>query len=667
VPARPQGSPFDYDVAFSRNVGFLSEWELQRLRCARVAIAGLGGAGGAHLLTLSRLGIGGFHIADFDHFALENFNRQVGATIHSIGRPKTEVMEDRVREINPEIDLHCFPNGIGAHNVDAFLEGVDLFVDGLDFFAPDIRALVFARARALGIPAVTAAPLGLGVTYLVFTPEGMSFEDYFGFEGRSKEQKLVNFLAGLSPRGLYQGYLVDRHRLDLGKQIGPSTPVAIQLCASVVGTEAFKLLLGRGRVLPAPWCHQFDPFEQRWVRTRVWGGRHNPRQMLKRAIGAYAVRRKHAGQSFEERKPSVVTPALSEMEQILDLGRWAPSGDNGQPWRFRIAGSDSITVLVEDEAAHDVYDFGGRPSLLSAGMLLETIRIAASPFGRGFGFRHVRTGPHQHAIHLELPRDASVEPNPLRTFIKVRSVDRRPYGLMPLTAEQGRTLEACLGEALEIRWFKGPSERLRCARLNARTSDLRLRVPEAMDVHERILDFANRLSPDGVASVSLGLDPLLHASLRWAMRKRSRQVLMTKVMGTGVPRLQMDMLPGIFCAAHYLVALRHRPDEEDLPEALLEAGIRLMRFWLTATSLGLAMQPAVAPLSFAFHAEASAPFTESSALRARAKRIAAELRALWPGHDSTSLVFGGRLGHPQAQVPAGRSIRKPLEHLLVEP
>jgi len=83
---------FDYNHAFSRNIGWLTEDEQQRLRGARVAIAGLGGVGGFHLLTLARLGVGRFNIADLDRFELANFNRQAGASVSSLGRPKVEVL-----------------------------------------------------------------------------------------------------------------------------------------------------------------------------------------------------------------------------------------------------------------------------------------------------------------------------------------------------------------------------------------------------------------------------------------------------------------------------------------------------------------------------------------------------------------------------------------------
>ena len=79
---------FNYEEAFSRNIGWLTEDEQQLLRGKRIAIAGLGGVGGSHLLTLSRLGVGAFNIADLDTFELANMNRQAGASMATLGAGK---------------------------------------------------------------------------------------------------------------------------------------------------------------------------------------------------------------------------------------------------------------------------------------------------------------------------------------------------------------------------------------------------------------------------------------------------------------------------------------------------------------------------------------------------------------------------------------------------
>ena len=71
----------------------------------------------------------------------------------------------------------------------------------------------------------------------------------------------------------------------------------------------------------------------------------------------------------------------STVEQILNLGRWAPSGDNTQPWRFEIVDDLRVVVHGFDTRDHCVYDLDGHPSQISLGALLETISIAASAHG----------------------------------------------------------------------------------------------------------------------------------------------------------------------------------------------------------------------------------------------------------------------------------------------
>src|SRR5437763_15896278 len=112
---------FSYDEAFSRNIGWLTAAEQRALRGKRVAIAGVGGVGGVHLLTLARLGSGAFSIADFDTFDVANFNRQVGALVSTVGRPKAEVLAKAALDINPELDLQLFREGVSDQNLDRFL------------------------------------------------------------------------------------------------------------------------------------------------------------------------------------------------------------------------------------------------------------------------------------------------------------------------------------------------------------------------------------------------------------------------------------------------------------------------------------------------------------------------------------------------------------------
>lgn len=259
---------FNYSDAFSRNIGWVTEAEQAQLRNKRIAIAGAGGVGGVHLLTLARLGIGNFNISDFDDFEVHNFNRQSGAFMSTIGEQKVDVMERMAKDINPESDIKSFPEGIFEHNVDEFLEDVDLYVDSLDFFALQARKTVFQKCYEKNIPVVTAAPLGMGCAFLCFMPGKMDYEEYFRFnKKKTEEDQLIQFLIGLSPAMLQRPYLVDDSRVSFKQKKGPSTPMAVNLCAGIAGTYALKILLNRGDILCAPYGLHFDAYRNKFVKT----------------------------------------------------------------------------------------------------------------------------------------------------------------------------------------------------------------------------------------------------------------------------------------------------------------------------------------------------------------------------------------------------------------
>ena len=271
---------FNYDQAFSRNIGWVTPDEQRLLQSKKVAIAGLGGVGGKHLLTLTRLGIGHFHIADPDVFEQVNFNRQAGATMSHVGAKKSDTLKKMALDINPNLDISAFPAGIDPSNVDAFLDGVDLYLDGLDYFVVNARRMVFAACADRNIPAVTAAPLGMGVALLNFLPGKMTFEQYFRLEGYNEQEQLIRFLIGLSPRLLQRAYLIYPQAVDFAAHKGPSTPMATDLCAGMAATQVLKLLTGRGKVLSAPWGLHMDAFRNKCVKTWRPMGNQNPLQRL---------------------------------------------------------------------------------------------------------------------------------------------------------------------------------------------------------------------------------------------------------------------------------------------------------------------------------------------------------------------------------------------------
>lgn len=273
---------WNYSEAFSRHLGLLTAEEQQRLRKSRVAIVGMGGVGGVHLVTLARLGIGRFTIADPDCFELANMNRQYGARVDTLGRAKAQVMADEIRRINPEAQVRVFTEAVRPETTAEFLEGADVFVDAIDFFALDMRRRLFRQAARNGIYSVTAGPIGFGAAWMVFAPGGMSFDRFFDLnDGQSEFEQLISFIVGLTPALLQRPYIDVRH-VDLTKGQGPSAGFACQICAGVVAAQTMKILLGRGDMPCAPQYSQFDAYRGLLRQGRLRWGNRGPIQRVKR-------------------------------------------------------------------------------------------------------------------------------------------------------------------------------------------------------------------------------------------------------------------------------------------------------------------------------------------------------------------------------------------------
>lgn len=275
---------FDYDEAFSRNLGWLTPREQQRLRGVRVAVAGLGGVGGVHVQGLARLGVGALNLTDFDSFELANFNRQAGAAMSTVGQSKVEVMRSFALDVNPETRVRVFPNGLDAHNLADYLDGVDLLIDAIDFFANSLRPALYRAARERGIPVVCSAPLGAGASLICFQPGGMTFDDYFGFAGCDDITMAVRFMVGMSPRLPQRHYLAYPEIVDFVKHRVPSLGMACQFAAGMAVTASMKLLLQRGGVKGAPHTEQYDAYLGRLYRCWRPGGYRNPLQKLAERI-----------------------------------------------------------------------------------------------------------------------------------------------------------------------------------------------------------------------------------------------------------------------------------------------------------------------------------------------------------------------------------------------
>lgn len=501
-PETPSGVPLDMlkletrdaytDIAFSRNLGLVDYAGQRRLLRSRIAIAGLGGVGGIHLMTLARTGIGNFNLADFDAYSPVNLNRQYGASIASFGRGKLDVMTERALSVNPFLDIRPFPEGIAPETLDAFLKDVDLVVDGIDFFALDIRRRLFNRALELGIPVITAGPLGFSCALLVFMPGGMNFDSYFGIDDDTPPMEgYLRFGMGLAPRPAHLGYM-DRRFVSLHQRRGPSLDIACHLCAGMAATEAVRILLHRRGIRPVPYFRQFDPLTGRHVQGRLRKGLRSPLQRLKLTIARRFFMGSPRTGTPPPPEPDVVALRqdipLETLHYVARAAMQAPSGDNVQPWRFATHDT-GLHIHLDRQADGSFFDYRHVASLLACGAAVQNAVYAAGSVGLDatLSLFPDATKPDRvaslHCTPLGVPAHEI-----MTAALWRRHTNRRMYAARPLPVEVCERIEHLVSEEQDatLLWATDAAQRKTLARAVYLADRVRV---ERRDMHEHLMRF----------------------------------------------------------------------------------------------------------------------------------------------------------------------------------
>ncbi|UZP67568.1 ThiF family adenylyltransferase [Desulfovibrio mangrovi] len=591
------------DAAFCRNLGLVDYAGQQKLHGTRIAIAGLGGVGGVHLMTLARTGIGAFNLADMDSFSVVNVNRQFGATLDSFGRPKLDVMVELARSVNPCICFKTFPDGISDANLDDFLKGVDIVVDGIDFFAFDIRRRLFKRAHDLGIPVITAGPLGFSTAVLVFMPDGMGFDEYFDINDTLPEMhRYLHFAMGLAPRATHLAYL-DRQFVNIHEKRGPSLHLACQLCAAMAATEVVRIVLGKGRVRAVPCYAQFDPYAREFRKGRLLMGNRNPLQRLKIAV----AKKLFLGGGGREGLVVPPVPSLVQrgepvpanaVEYVMRAGMQAPSGDNVQPWRF-LPFDGGIDVALHTEADHSFFNYDQIASLVACGAAVENMRLAAAATGLGPTVTLVpqpaEQSSHPVVARVEFSPDGQEREDVLHSAMWRRCTNRNMFGAKPLPHEVCDRLSGMVAQAksgfddIRLHWVTGKSERKALARAIFLADRIRV---ERRDLHEYFMSMVRFEKPSQKYGDGLPLKNLCAGLAGEQFLKLVRPWTAMRIANmAGVGRLMpMHSALGIMRSGGAgLLTI----GKVDMP-SILQGGQAIERVWIMLEHMGFAFQPMTA-------------------------------------------------------------------------
>ncbi len=144
---------------FARTELLLGREAMARLAASRVAVFGIGGVGGYVCEALARSGIGALDLIDSDVVSQTNLNRQIIATVDAIGRPKVEVMAERVRAIHPACRVTSWQCFFLPDTADSFpFDSYDYVVDAVDTVTAKLHLILTARAHS--VPVISAMGAG---------------------------------------------------------------------------------------------------------------------------------------------------------------------------------------------------------------------------------------------------------------------------------------------------------------------------------------------------------------------------------------------------------------------------------------------------------------------------------------------------------------------------
>ncbi|MGQ5522117.1 hypothetical protein ACUHMQ_02530 [Chitinimonas sp. PSY-7] len=375
-------------------------------------------------------------------------------------------------------------------------------------------------------------------------------------------------------------------------------------------------------------------------------------------------------------------PGVGEMQretlmQILDLARWAPSGDNHQPYRFEIVSPVHVAIHGFDTRKHVdigskeptnsvpvIYDYDGHSSHIAHGALLETMRIAASRFNVAMAWQIRDNCKEDAPIYDVFFDDAKVDPSPLANFIEARCVQRKLMSRRPLSAEQKKSLIESVGDQYTLQFFESSQDRRNVANLIWDNAEAILTCEATYKIHYAAVEWGTQYSKTRIPQNAIPTDPLTSVFMTWVMKSWKRVNFFNKYMfGTLVPKLELYFLPAIFCSSHILI--KPKNPLVDLQD-YVEAGIAMQRLWLTVSSLGLYLQPEMIPVIFRWYTNAGKSIVqEPPTLNAEAAKGTADFEKLAGVDASQPFSFFCRVGF--SAPPTSRSIRRDLNDLMYTP
>ncbi len=348
------------------------------------------------------------------------------------------------------------------------------------------------------------------------------------------------------------------------------------------------------------------------------------------------------------------------LREILDLARWAPSGDNEQPWQFEILSETHGYIHIRNRV-HSVYDPERIATDMATGALIETLCLAAQMKGYEANVQAESVHLGDHRTFSVVLNPSTLPPSSLAAMITKRQTSRIRFQKTPLTAEHKHMLQTAVGDNYHLLWIEGSAKR-RTIRSIWYSERIRLQTPEIMQAYAETIEWGVDRSATKMPWTALGLNPVMKHLFRQLVHYPTLMRITIQYLGGQLASFfELGILPSLGCAAQFAMVERSSPrDSKDF----IAAGRALQRLWLTATHLGILHQPNFTPVAMQRWREMGHAFSKNPASMDAGQKLLDSLTPLIGEENLPKIVWMGRLGYGKA--PSARSVRMPLADLLLD-
>ncbi len=657
------------ELRTNRNRYKITPQEQEKLSHKRIGVVGLS-AGHAVALTMAlERSCGELRLADFDCLDLSNLNR-IRTGIHNLGLPKVWVTAREIAEIDPYLQVTCFPAGVTNSNCDFFLaheSSLDVVVEECDSI--DIKVLLRHRARHHRIPVVmsTSDRGMIDVERFDLEPERAIFHGLIGnvsaedLHGLSMEQKIPHVLHILGLDEVSSRLRASLLEVEQSISTWPQLGSAVSLGGAATADVVRRIVLGdavrSGRyytdldtLIPG-----MDP------KQPVPPEKPTPGLVLDENAGMLSVIRDFPAPT----KPNVVPLEPDVVRRLVSDATLAPSGGNCQPWKWVCDGQQLYLFhdVSRSATAWDAKGFGG---LVALGASLENLTLSAYSMGRHVEADLFPSGVRADFIaRLRLKRHASDATLPvwrheLYSLVDVRRTNRKLGSRSPLPPDDLHALTEAVGSIPQanLHWLTDENELSECGALIGATDRLLILTEE----WSRSLFAEIRWTPeeaattrDGIALTSLELSSSDEAGFQLCRDRTALRLIADLGGGANLEKMSRKAVAG--AAVVGLITMPQRTTKN-----YLWGGFAVQRLWLTAAERHLALHPMTALPYLLAQVETQKTGQVDSKTRETLWGIGSRFRKLFPVADSTAQLFLFRLS--QAEETSHRSLRREVCDVL---